>query len=335
MKKKLFLSTALFCFIASIGIRAGGEPADEFTVSGPYTHKNMSIYLVHGKDTTGADKYLTLEEAMEQKKITVHETENVNQLSVTNSSNGNIFIMSGDIVKGGKQDRVMQYNYIVPPGIKRMPVQSFCVESGRWEKRGNENADSFSSSREMIASKDLKMSVKKDKSQSQVWSKVAEMQENLEKNLGAPVKGKSESSLQLTLENGKVREVQREYAKAFEKIMMDMKDVVGYSCVINGNINSAEVFSSSILFRKLWPKLLKSTIVEAVSVSGSGAAHAPKPAADVKQFIVDSEKAGTVAARDVSRRTKIVEREADDRLYYETRDAANEGQWINKSYLVK
>ncbi|MBP7738789.1 MAG: hypothetical protein KA369_22655 [Spirochaetes bacterium] len=335
MKKKVFLSAVLLCFIATIGIRAGGEPADDCTVSGPYTHKNMSIYLVHGKSTAGADKYLTLEEAMERKKITVHETENVNQLSVTNSSNVNIFIMSGDIVKGGKQDRVMQYNYIVPPGIKRMPVQSFCVESGRWEKRGGENDESFSSSREMIASKDLKMSVKKDKSQSQVWSKVAEMQDNLEKNLGAPVKGRSESSLQLTLENGKVREARQEYAKAFEKIMKDRKDVVGYSCVINGKISSAEVFSSSVLFGKLWPKLLKSSIVEAVAASGTGAKHTPRPAADVKQFIVDSEKAGTVAAQDVNRRTKIVEREADDRLYYETRDAANEGRWINKSYLAK
>ncbi len=335
MKKNLFLSASLLCFLVSMGIRAGGEPADDYTVSGPYTHKNMSIYLVHGKDTAGADKYLTLEEAMDQKKITVHETENVNQLTVTNSSNVNIFIMSGDIVKGGKQDRVMQYNYIVPPGIKRMPVQSFCVESGRWEKRGNENAENFSSSREMIASKDLKMSVKKEKSQSQVWSKVAEMQENLEKNLGAPVKGRSESSLQLTLEHGKVNEAKKEYAKAFDGVLKDKKDVVGYSCVINGNINSAEVFSSSVLFRKLWPKLLKATIVEAVSVSGSGAAHAPRPAADVKQFIVDSEKAGTVASRDVSRRTKIVEKESDDRLYYETRDAANGGRWINKSYLAK
>jgi hypothetical protein len=165
--KKILIFTMLSCFIALIGFRAGGEPADNLTVSGPYTHKNISIFLVHGKNSINAEKFLTLEEAMDMKKATVHETENVNQLTITNSSNFNIFIMSGDIVKGGKQDRVIQYNYIVPPGIKQMPVSSFCVESGRWEKRGNENSDRFSSSREMIASKDLKKSVKKDKSQSQ------------------------------------------------------------------------------------------------------------------------------------------------------------------------
>jgi hypothetical protein len=333
--KKILLFTVLSCFISLIGIRAVGEPADNLTISGPYTHKNISIFLVHGKNAIDAEKFLTLEEAMDMKKATVHETENVNQLTITNSSNFNIFIMSGDIVKGGKQDRVIQYNYIVPPGTRQMPVSSFCVESGRWEKRGTENSERFSSSREMIASKDLKMSVKKEKSQSQVWSKVAAMQSDLEKNLGAPVKGGSESSLQLTLEHGKVREAQQEYAKALEKIMKDRKDVIGYSCVINGNINSAEMFASSVLFNKLWPKLLKSSIVEAVAASGAGGTYTSKSAADVKQFMNDSEKAGTVSAQDVNRRTKIVEKEADDRLYYETRDAGNKGQWINKSYLMK
>ncbi len=335
MKNRNLMSTVLLCLFALAGIFATGEPAENLKVTGPYTHKNIAIYLVHGKNAMETDKFLTLEEAMDAKKATVHETENVNQLAITNSSNSNIFIMSGDIVKGGKQDRVIQYNYIVPPGIKRMPVQSFCVESGRWEKRGNENLERFSSSREMIASKDLKMSVKKDKSQSQVWSKVAEMQGNLEKNLGAPVKGESASSLQLTLEHGKVKEARQEYTRALNGIMKDQKDVIGYSCVINGKINSAEVFASNALFKKLWPKLLKSSVVEAVAASGGGETYGAKTADEVKKFIHDSEKAGTVAARDVNRRTRIVEKEADDRLYCETRDAGNKGQWINKSYLMK
>lgn len=335
MKKIILTHAALFCFIIAAGVRAGSEPADSYRISGPYNHKNLSLFLIHGKNTINAKKFLTLAEAMEQKKVTVHETGDVNQLTITNSSNFNVFIMSGDIVKGGKQDRVLQYNYIVPPGIKRMPVSSFCVESGRWQKRGNEKADQFSTSQEMIASKDLKMSVKKSKSQSEVWSKVAEVQSDLEKNLGGSVRGSSESSLQLTLENEKLITAQKEYQKALGGILRDKKDVVGYACVINGAINSAEVFASDILFKKLWPKLVKSSIVEAVSKYKKGEAVPAKTADDVKKFIVDSEKAATVAAQDVNRRTKIVEKEADDRLYYETRDADNKGQWINKSYLMK
>ena len=335
MKKIILTHAALLCFIMAAGIRAGGEPADAYRISGPYTHKNLSLFLIHGKNTINAKKFLTLGEAMEQKKVTVHETGDVNRLSITNSSNFNVFIMSGDIVKGGKQDRVIQYNYIVPPGIRRMSISSFCVESGRWQQRGREKADQFSASQEMIASKDLKMSVKKSKSQSEVWSKVAEVQNDLEKNLGGPVRGSSESSLQLTLENEKLVAAQKEYRKALEGILRDEKGVVGYACVINGTINSAEVFASDILFKKMWPKLVKSSIVEAVAKYKKGEALPVKTADDVKNFMVDSEKAATVAAQDVNRRTKIVEKEADDRLYYETRDADNKGQWINKSYLMK
>jgi hypothetical protein len=335
MKKIFLIHAALLCFIVSAGIRAGGEPADAYRISGPYTHKNLSLFLIHGKNSINAKKFLTLSEAMEQKKVTVHETDNVNQLNITNSSDFNIFIMSGDIVKGGKQDRVIQYNYIVPPGIKRMPISSFCVESGRWQQRGKEKADRFSTSQEMIASKDLKKSVKKSKSQTEVWSKVAEVQNDLEKNLGGPVRGSSESSLQLTLENEKLIAAQKEYQKALGGILRDEKEVVGYASAINGTINSAEVFASDILFKKLWPKLAKSSIVEAVAKNSKGAAFQAKTAEDVKKFMVESEKAATVAAKDVNRRTKIVEKEADDRLYYETRDADNKGQWINKSYLMK
>jgi hypothetical protein len=335
MKKIFLLHATLLSFIIAAAINAGGEPAEAYRISGPYTHKNLALYLIHGANTINATKFLTLAEAMEQKKATVHETDNVNQLSITNSSNFNIFIMSGDIVKGGKQDRVIQYNYIVPPGIKRMPISSFCVESGRWQQRGNEKADRFSTSQEMIASKDLKMSVKKIKSQSEVWSKVAEVQSDLEKNLGGPVRGSSESSLQLTLENKKLASAQEEYRKALGAIPRDEKGVIGYACVINGTINSAEVFASDVLFKKLWPKLMKSSIVEAVAKYKKGESFPVKTADDVKNFMLDSEKAATVAAQDVNRRTKIVERESGDRLYYETRDADNKGQWINKSYLMK
>jgi len=334
--KKIFLThAALFCFIISVGIRAGGEPADAYRISGPYTHKNLSVYLIHGKNTVNAKEFLTLAEAMQQKKATVHETDNVNQLTITNSSNFNIFIMSGDIVKGGKQDRVIQYNYIVPPGIKRMPISSFCVESGRWQQRGNEKDDRFSTSQEMIASKDLKMSVKKSKSQSEVWSKVAEVQSDLEKNLGGPVRGSSESSLQLTLENKKLADAEKEYRQALDGLLRDRKDVIGYACAINGTINSAEVFASDALFKKLWPKLVKSSIVEAVAKYKKGESYPVKTADDVKNFMVDSEKAATVTAQEVNRRTKIVEKESNDRLYYETRDADHKDQWINKSYLMK
>src|SRR6478736_4409984 len=54
-------------------------------IAGPYTHANLSVYLIHGADKSSA-KYLTLAEALDQKKVIVHETGSVNQLSIQNVS---------------------------------------------------------------------------------------------------------------------------------------------------------------------------------------------------------------------------------------------------------
>src|SRR5438105_15882790 len=76
-------------------------------ITGPYTHDNLTVFLIHGKDTSGGKNYLTLQEALDQKKVVVHETGNVNELSVENVSDEPVYIQSGEIVKGGRQDRTL------------------------------------------------------------------------------------------------------------------------------------------------------------------------------------------------------------------------------------
>src|SRR5262245_54888938 len=101
---------------------AQAPKADEYTFSGPYTYQNLSIFLVHGKDTLPAKKLLTLQEALEQKKLVVHETKNVGQLSVENIADDfDVFIQSGDIVKGGQQDRALGYDLIVSAKSGKVP----------------------------------------------------------------------------------------------------------------------------------------------------------------------------------------------------------------------
>jgi hypothetical protein len=108
----------------------------DYRLSGPYTHDNLSVYLVHGPETLPGASFLTLQEALGQKKAVVHETGSVNQLAVENLSEGEeVFVQSGDIVKGGKQDRTLPYDAVIAAGSGRVPIDSFCVEQGRWSKR--------------------------------------------------------------------------------------------------------------------------------------------------------------------------------------------------------
>ncbi len=108
--------------------------AVDYRLSGPFTHKNLTIFLIHGESMIEGKSILTLQEALEQRKVVVYETKSVNELSIENRSDQDIYVQAGDIVKGGQQDRVLAVDLIVPPKSGRMPIAAFCVESGRCEQ---------------------------------------------------------------------------------------------------------------------------------------------------------------------------------------------------------
>src|SRR2546423_13917818 len=88
--------------------------AADYRVTGPVVHENLAIYLVHGKSAAGPVP-LTLDEALAKRMAKVHETGNVNELQIENLGNDEVFVQSGDIVKGGQQDRVLTVSLILPP----------------------------------------------------------------------------------------------------------------------------------------------------------------------------------------------------------------------------
>ena len=60
---------------------------------------------------------------------------NVNKLAIENVSDQDVFVQAGDVVKGGQQDRTLAVDMIVPPKSGKVPIESFCVEQGRWGYR--------------------------------------------------------------------------------------------------------------------------------------------------------------------------------------------------------
>ncbi|NOT63297.1 MAG: hypothetical protein HOP19_24070 [Acidobacteria bacterium] len=348
MKRTLFLSglcaalcLALFSF-ASAQRRPAAKPTatpSAHKVSGPYAHKNLSVFLIHGSDQTGGKTYLTLQEAMRQKKVVVHETKNVNQLAIENVSNEEIYVQSGDIVKGGQQDRVLSMDIIVPPRSGRMPIAAFCVEQGRWSKRANEGVMAFSASEKSLNSKDLKLAAKRSQSQQEVWRNVAVAQGKLAKSVNAPVAAAdSATSLQLTLENKTVTATAQEYMKTLTPIIADKPDVIGYAFAINGEFNSADVYASPALFRKLWNKLLEASAIEAI---GELDQHKPDPKLDkvvtvkaVEATLADAER-GTVSDKDVTPRVKLRTRENKEHILFETRDQQRKEAWVHRNYVKK
>jgi hypothetical protein len=349
-------------------------------LSGPYSHKNLTIFLIHGSDVGGRANNsapLTLREAMEQKKVVVHETGDVNQLSIENVSDEEVFVQSGDIVKGGQQDRVLAMDLIVPARSGRIPIESFCVEQGRWTRRGDEVATQFNASEKMLNTKELKIAAKHKASQQEVWENVAKSQEKMSAGvvaLGVPAtpppapaaapagggngpgisgdrssnsstseaaaydfsvtSALSRSSLQLSLENKRLKETSDEYLNKLSPIINGKNDVIGFAFAINGQINSADVYSSHALFKKLWPKLLEASVTEAISEFEKDKAHHQVTADEIKAFLNES-VAGKAETKDVTARVTMLKRETQKNLFFETRDRKQSSAWVHRNYIAK
>src|SRR2546423_7844745 len=181
--------------VTAIGAAWAGAQTGDYRVSQPYTYKNLSIFLIHGKDQNARGNILTLQEAMERGLFRVYETGDVNELQVENlSKEFDVFIQSGDIVKGGKQDRILAVSIIIPARSGRVRIDSFCVESGRWTKRGSEDSSKFNSSNDRIVTKELKLAANAKRSQQEVWNQVSEAQARLAKTVGGSVADGTSSS---------------------------------------------------------------------------------------------------------------------------------------------
>ena len=313
-------------------------------ISGPYVHDNLAIYLIHGASARGPVP-LTLDEALTKGAVRVNETGTVSQLTIENLSNEEIFIQSGDIVKGGKQDRVLTTSTILKPKSGAVPVDAYCVEAGRWAARGMENIDVFSTSGLVAPSRELKLALKSlkhtqrsgflrapDDPQQDVWKEVEKMQTALSKNLGARVAAApSPSSLQLALENDKLKKAQTQFHEALKSKGETHDDIVGFAFAINGKLNSADIYSSNGLFRKMWPKLLNAAVTEAIANKGtSKEAKLPAPTEIAAELQNPAGEARRVSKNlDVDLETS----ESDRGEYFATRRA--NGRALHMGYISK
>jgi hypothetical protein len=319
--------------------------AKEFTYSGPYTHENLTIFLIHGKDAILGKNFVTLEEALAQKKVIIHETGDVGQLEIENVSDEEVYIQSGDIVKGGRQDRTIRFDFIAPPKSGRLPILSFCIEAHRWHRRGAEAASHFTTTSSHLASKKIKLAAKMKVSQAEVWSGVHEAQSKLmeciaaEEAAGLPnvsarevISEASPSSYQLSLESKSVQHLAEEYTAKLAPIIEGKTEVVGFAFAVNGRLNSADVYASSALFKKLWAKLLRACAIEAM-MERTGHRNFKAPEVETLKRSFGDAETGAAREQTIANRIKMVARETDKNLLFETLD--QNGVSVHKNYVTK
>jgi hypothetical protein len=321
--------------------------AEEPHVTGPLTYGNLAIYFVHGPAAAGAVPQ-TLEDAIAKGQVKVHETGSVNDLNIENIGDHEVFVQAGDIVKGGRQDRVLSVDLLLPPRSGLVSIAAFCVEPERWTARGAEDPTKFSSSTHAMPSHDAMLEIQSyagtltttpaapapnpSETQVEVWSSVRTTQDKLARSVGQSVKkSASPSSLQLSLENEKLKQAEAAYVTALQSGGETGDDIVGYVYVINGKIKSADVYMSNAFFRTMWRKLLAANVTEAIGEGTVPTATQPS-LHDVQAFLAGAQ-ATPKSERNMNASVRLVVGQNDHILYTESRRA--DDNWLHRKYVAK
>ncbi len=116
----------------------------EVQYDSPWVYKNLQLIPIKFKEKQNkiqpSTAIISLQEAIRQRLVSIKEMQSeagsdVNVLMIKNHSKKNILIHSGEMLKGGKQDRAIAATTIIPPGGEENYIPVFCIEKGRWDDK--------------------------------------------------------------------------------------------------------------------------------------------------------------------------------------------------------
>ena len=192
----------------------------------------------------------------------------VNNLTVQNKSTETIYLMAGDVVKGGNQDRVLAQDMILPPRTLR-DIEVFCVEKGRWQYRGETSEELNEIEKKSkkvfaftgyynVVSNDIRKTVKHNKSQTDVWNAVGKLTTTNNATTSTGTYTGLESSQDYTNERDR-------YLNYFTDKFDRTDNVIGMVVVNGKKVLGADVFNHPELFKKQYKVLLHSYVTDAIT----------------------------------------------------------------------
>jgi hypothetical protein len=313
-------------------VQAGEQPsASGYKVLEPIRHGSLTVFPVVASKSFATGEFLTLDEGLRSGEVVVTEYGNVrglvrrrptpavqresgaevNRLVLVNNSKRPLLLLAGEIVTGGKQDRVIGKDRIVPGESDPVDLSVFCVEPGRWVATsqnfgasgatyGGSVAGPMHGAVEgtMMAQPSVRAKAMGDKDQNQVWAEVRKQQQTMTVEVAASAPAASAAEIQSTssyarvMENKDVKEKVDEIAAPiqhnYESLIKQLRDrkAVGVVVAVNGRIIWSDIFASTELLEKYWPKLVRSYASEAVVSRAKGGEAS---LAQAEAFLADME----------------------------------------------
>jgi hypothetical protein len=317
MSPKIFLAGMALLMLTGLVMvdereaRAGEVTATSgYKVLEPIRHGNLTVFPVVAAKSYPTSEFLTLDEGLRSGEILVteagsvqglirrqsangirHDGAEVNRLVLVNHSKRPLLLLAGEIVTGGKQDRVIGKDRIVPAESDPIDLTVFCVEPGRWVA----TSEHFGASEAMygqsvggrvhgsaspppmaiMAQPSIRAKAMADKNQNEVWNEVNKQKARMTVEVaGVAPQIQTEmaqtSSYARVNENAEVKKQVEAVAKPIEQSYQTLigqlrdRNAVGVVVAVNGRIIWADVFASTDLLARYWPKLVRSYASEAI-----------------------------------------------------------------------
>jgi len=290
----------------------GGMTTPNYKVLNPISHGNLTIFPVVTSITHDTSGFLTLDEGIRSGEVVVTEAgrtgglirgpqrrmpvggAQVNSLVLVNNSKRPLILLAGEIVTGGKQDRIVAKDRVIPAESDPVDLGVFCVEPGRW----TDTSAQFSTMKSQMAQPSVREKAMVAKDQQQVWNSVGAANTGV---MGAIARAEAvpgpppapPSSYAKTFEDERVRKAIADQAapveQSYSSTIRQLRDqhAVGVVVAVGGRIIWADLFAGTALLEKYWPKLVRSYAAEAITTEAITTQRGPKTpsVADAQDFL--------------------------------------------------
>jgi hypothetical protein len=317
-------------------VKAAGGPmqagSGSYRVLAPIESGNLVLFPVVRTDGKSLEQtpFITLDEGLKSGEVEVTEAgraqglvrprgqnsqhayrgDEVNTLVLINHSKRSLLLLAGEIVTGGKQDRIIAKDRIVPADADPIDLSVFCIEPGRWTGSSDAfGAAGKSAAKSFMVQPEVRERAMAEQNQQQVWNSVNGAISQMEVAAAPASAGSSggfgraasaprtlgtssyAKAMQDTAVSEKVDEAAAPVMNAREQVLAKLRDehAIGVVVAVRGQIIWADLFASTDLLSRYWTKLVRSYAAESLA---EGENHAAPSVADAQHFL-DEPSSGT------------------------------------------